>query len=104
MPMLSCGVAVTFLLPSAFVTLPGARLDKLPPRDRLQIVTSGCFHNFVLSCLLFFAVWVKAGSLPTWIFFQDTSALGKIVVSVGYVSLLAFLSVHILNGCRTRHW
>ncbi|KAF8551614.1 hypothetical protein OG21DRAFT_1499000 [Imleria badia] len=87
-PILSCGVAVTLLLPSAFVTLPAARLEKLLPRDRLQIVSSGCFHNLVLLCLLFFAAWSKAGSLPTWTFFQDISALGKIVVNVDYDSPL----------------
>lgn len=86
--MLSCGIAVTFILPSAFVTLSAARLEKLPPRDRLQIVSSGCFHNFVLVCLLFSAAWTNF--LPTWIFFQDISALGKVVVGVDYVSVLAF--------------
>ncbi|KAG9311346.1 hypothetical protein JVU11DRAFT_8448 [Chiua virens] len=88
-PMLSCGFAVTFLLPSAFVVLPVARLDKLPPRDRLQIISAGCFHNFMLSCLLFFAAWLGAGSLPTWILFQDISALGRLVVGVDYDSPLA---------------
>lgn len=88
--MLSCGVAVTFLLPSAFVTLPAARLEKLPPRDRLQIVSGGCFHNFVLSCLLFSAAWSGAASLPTWFLFQDISTLGRLVVGVDYVSVPAF--------------
>ncbi|KAH0828615.1 hypothetical protein J3R83DRAFT_2945 [Lanmaoa asiatica] len=87
--MLSCGVSVTFLLPSAFVTLPAARLEKLSPRDRLQIVSGGCFHNFVLFCLLFSAAWLGAGFLPTWIFFQDISALGRFVISVDYDSPLA---------------
>lgn len=102
--MLSCGVAVTFLLPSAFVTLPAARLEKLPPRDRLQVVSSGCFHNLVFLCLLLSAAWSGASFLPTWILFQDVSGLGRLVVSVDYVSAPAFLALHVLSDRRTRHW
>ena len=102
--MLSCGVAITFLLPSAFVTLPAARLERLPPRDCLQIASSGCFHNFMLLCLLLSAAWLNAGLLPTWIFFQDISAMGKVVFDVDYVSAPSFLSVHILRSHRTRRW
>ncbi|KAG8221576.1 hypothetical protein J3R82DRAFT_1819 [Butyriboletus roseoflavus] len=87
--MLSCGVSVMFLLPTAFVTLPATRLEKLSPRDRLQIVSGGCFHNFVLSCLLFSAAWSGSGILPTWILFQDISALGRLIVNVDYDSPLA---------------
>lgn len=102
--MISCGIALTFVVPSAFVTLPAARLEKLPPRDRLRIVSGGCFHNFVLLCLLFCAAWSRAGSLPTWILFQDISAQGRLVVSVDYVSVPASLHVDALIGFRIRHW
>ncbi|KAF8128436.1 hypothetical protein EV363DRAFT_423617 [Boletus edulis] len=88
-PMLSCGLAVTFLLPSAFVSLPAARMEKLPPRVRLQIVSSGCFHNFVFLCLLLSAALSKASFSPIWALFQDTSVLGKIVIGVDYDSPLA---------------
>ena len=92
-PMISCGIAVTFILPSAFVTLSAARLEKLPPRDRLQILSGGCFHNVVLLCLLLFVAWSGAGALPTWILFQDVSAQGRLVVGVDYVSIPALLRV-----------
>lgn len=88
-PMLSCGITVTVLFPSAFVTLPAARLEKLPPRDRLQIISGGCFHNFVLLCLLFSATWLGASVFPTWILFQDVSSLGRLVLSVEHVSVPA---------------
>ncbi|KAG6369925.1 hypothetical protein JVT61DRAFT_13309 [Boletus reticuloceps] len=84
--MLSCGLAITFLLPSAFVSLPAARLETLPPRVRLRIVSSGCFHNFVFLCLLLLlsAALSKASFTPIWVLFQDASALGKVVIGVDY--------------------
>lgn len=102
--MISCGIAVTFLLPSAFVTLPAPRLEKLPPRDRLQIVSAGCFHNFVFLCWLFSISWSGAGSLPTRIFFQDSSSRGRLITSVVHVSVSAFLQVNALISFRTLHW
>jgi len=87
--MLSCGITVTGLFPSAFVTLPATRLENLPPRDRLQIISAGCFHNFVLLCLLFSAAWLGANVSPSWLLFQDVSSLGSLVVGVENGSPLA---------------
>ncbi|KAH7890390.1 hypothetical protein F5I97DRAFT_1799357 [Phlebopus sp. FC_14] len=93
-PILSSGVAITFIVPSAFVVLPTARLDGLFPRDRLRIIGAGCFHNFMFWCLLVFAAWTQIGTLFTSLFFQDVSNQGKMIIGVDHDSPLnAYLPI-----------
>ncbi|KAF8841485.1 hypothetical protein BDN67DRAFT_928192, partial [Paxillus ammoniavirescens] len=93
-PMLASGVSITFIFPSAFVILPSARLENLLPRDRMQVVAGGCFHNFAFLCFLVLAAWSGIGSVFASLLFQDVSALGKVIAGIEYDSpLIAHLPV-----------
>ncbi|KIK93106.1 hypothetical protein PAXRUDRAFT_145793 [Paxillus rubicundulus Ve08.2h10] len=93
-PMLASGVSITLIFPSAFVILPSARLENLLPRDRMQVLAGGCFHNFAFLCLLLLAAWSGIGPVFASLLFQDVSALGQVIVSIDYDSpLIAHLPI-----------
>ncbi|KAF9219284.1 hypothetical protein BS17DRAFT_717951 [Gyrodon lividus] len=94
-PMLSSGVSITFILPSAFVILPSARLENLLPRHRMRVVAGGCFHNFAFLWLLHLAAWSGIGSVLASLLFHDVSALGRIIIGIDHDSPLV---AHLLVG------
>ncbi|KAF8310976.1 hypothetical protein DL93DRAFT_1543186 [Clavulina sp. PMI_390] len=51
-PLVSAGIAIHWILPSAFVSLSSSALEKLPPWPRIRIATSGAWHNIVFWALL----------------------------------------------------
>lgn len=56
-PVLSVGLGLTVLLPSAFVSLGSAAFDMLPTASRMRIATAGAYHNILLWLLIGFLGW-----------------------------------------------
>ncbi|KAI0946862.1 hypothetical protein AcW1_010198 [Taiwanofungus camphoratus] len=89
LPLLSAGVALTLVFPSAFVALPSAALRALPPPARLRVVSAGALHNLLLYLLLALlasagapgALWRAAG-------YTDTRAWGRVIARVAQDSPL----------------
>jgi len=81
--MLSAGMSVTVVLPSAFVSLPSSRLEELAPLERLRIIGAGCFHNLVFWAILMLAAWSGVGRV-FWstVGYKDISSIGRVVVSI----------------------
>ncbi|CAL1710715.1 unnamed protein product [Somion occarium] len=58
-PILSCGLTLTLIVPAAFVSLPSHAVKRCSPRSRLRIISSGPFHNLVLWAAI--ALWTVLG-------------------------------------------
>ncbi|KAH7919843.1 hypothetical protein BV22DRAFT_1099015 [Leucogyrophana mollusca] len=82
-PMISSGISIILVIPSAFVSLSSAYLEELLARDRLQIVAAGCFHNLLLWCALVAAARTGIGPYAWAIVgYADVSARGRVVVRI----------------------
>lgn len=51
-----CGIFIFFVLPTAYVSLPGDELEQLNPWAKLKIYCAGAWHNIVLSFIIFVAL------------------------------------------------
>ncbi|EIW76063.1 hypothetical protein CONPUDRAFT_147066 [Coniophora puteana RWD-64-598 SS2] len=82
-PILSAGMSVTVILPSAFVSLPSSRLEELTPLERLRIIGAGCCHNLAFWATLMLAAWSGVGHV-FWsiVGYKDVSSVGRVVVSI----------------------
>lgn len=81
-PILSAGFSITVIFPSAFVVFPAVHLGELPAVDRLRILASGCFHNFLFWFFLVLVMWTRVAAIFSRIMFNDFSSLGKVVVDI----------------------
>ncbi|KAF5366299.1 hypothetical protein D9758_005736 [Tetrapyrgos nigripes] len=89
-PMLSAGISLTVIIPSAFVSFSSVFLENLKPPDRARIIAAGPWHNLVFWVFLLgiarianvFNGTTGLGSVVTGLLWQDVRALGRVVVDV----------------------
>ncbi|THU98578.1 hypothetical protein K435DRAFT_856446 [Dendrothele bispora CBS 962.96] len=89
-PMLSAGLSLTVVIPSAFVTFSAAFLDTLKSSGKARIIAAGPWHNFVFWLLLLSTARIikivdgatGLGSVVIATAWKDISGLGRIVVDV----------------------
>lgn len=87
--MLSTGISVHLLLPSAFVALPTGAVQGLSPRARLRVIGAGPFHNLALWLLLIVLSWSGISSpCLSALGYKDIGHYGRVVVGVASVRLL----------------
>ncbi|KAH7911755.1 hypothetical protein BJ138DRAFT_1084989 [Hygrophoropsis aurantiaca] len=82
-PIISSGISIILVIPSAFVSLSSSYLEELSPLGRLQIVSAGCFHNLLLWSAL--VATARTGIGPhAWslLGYIDISNKGRVVVSI----------------------
>lgn len=53
LPLLSVGVSLWAVVPSAFVVFPSEAVKALPSLSKSEIIAAGPFHNVILWSLLF---------------------------------------------------
>ncbi|KZT64798.1 hypothetical protein DAEQUDRAFT_769369 [Daedalea quercina L-15889] len=75
-PVITVGLSINVIIPSAFVALSHGALRELPAPARLRIASSGAFHNLVL--YLLFSALARA-PIPGY---RDVSAWGRVVARV----------------------
>ncbi|KAG5645952.1 hypothetical protein DXG03_004744 [Asterophora parasitica] len=93
-PILSAGLSLTFIIPSAFVSFSAYALDALAPRARARIIAAGPFHNIVLWVLLVSLSYTPFARIFWSLGYRDVSATGQIVVGVdAHSPLHAYLPV-----------
>lgn len=107
-PILSTGISLHLLLPSAFVALPAAAVQELSPRARLRVISGGPFHNFILWVFLGIISWSGIGSpLLSVIGYKNIGHYGRVVVHVSAVRLQSIsypTLVFIFLTFRTLHF
>jgi len=93
-PMLSAGMSLTVVIPSAFVSFSTAFLDSLKPSGKARIIAAGPWHNLVFWLLLVLAGRVATtlegtavSSVVTNMVWKDVSELGRVVVDVDEVNI-----------------
>jgi S2P endopeptidase len=95
-PLLTTGLSLTLIIPSAFVTFPSplntpGDTQKQQSLARMRLVAAGAWHNLVFWGLLLFFAWVCQGWIWGW-GFEDMSGEGKVVLGFDEVSWTAVLS------------
>jgi S2P endopeptidase len=79
--MLSSGLSLLLILPSAFVSLSSASLSQLLPHARMRIIAAGPYHNFVFWVLIFGLGWTGVERWLAMVGYMDVTVLGKGVVA-----------------------
>lgn len=90
--MSSAGLALYWIIPSAFVALSSASLENIPPWSRIRIASSGAWHNLVSWAIL----WLLGSSrlLPyaanalAWPLWENMDGHGRVVLHIDIVSLM----------------
>lgn len=83
--VMSVGLSVTVIVPSAFVALSQGALRELSAPARLRIASAGAFHNLLLFLLFSALARTPLLSLPGY---RDVSAWGRVVSRIQPVSPL----------------
>ena len=80
-PVDSVGIALTVILPTAFVAFSGIPSDK-DKKSQLRVIAAGAWHNLLTWALLYLFIW--SGIERTWTFigYHDISDRGVAVVDV----------------------
>jgi hypothetical protein len=97
-PILSAGVAILFIVPGAFVTLPSSEISLLSPPRRLRVACAGVWHNVWLAALAYllsakgFGLTHWAESRSWWKDVSDTGVAVQWVDSVRAVEAFPALS------------
>lgn len=82
-PILSVGFSITVFLPSAFVILPSAALNRLNKKQKARIISAGAWHN-----LLFWLFIILLNNAILWVGYRNVGSFGRAVASVEQKSAL----------------
>ena len=88
-PVMSVGLSITVVFPSAFVALSQGALRELSAPARLRVASAGAFHNLLL--YLLFSVLARAPLLSV-LGYRDVSAWGRVVSRIQPVSIFSLLA------------
>jgi len=85
-PMLSAGISLNVIFPSAFVSLSSVTLKALPPWPRIRIAAGGAWHNILFWALLWFVsfsgITAGAGRALGWLGWRYVGDIGRVVLSI----------------------
>ncbi|KAF9050961.1 hypothetical protein BDZ89DRAFT_1056867 [Hymenopellis radicata] len=82
-PMQSAGVALTLIIPSAFVAFPAGYIDTLKPLAKARVIAAGPWHNAVGWIILLVLGWLQLSyHLMTLLGYENISDVGRVVISV----------------------
>ncbi|EGO22764.1 hypothetical protein SERLADRAFT_439527 [Serpula lacrymans var. lacrymans S7.9] len=81
-PLLSAGFSLVLVLPSAHLSLASTPLSSLHPKQKLHIISAGCFHNLLAYLLLLSLSRAGLSTLWSYVGYEDVSAWGRVIVHV----------------------
>ncbi|KAI0084668.1 hypothetical protein BDY19DRAFT_970529 [Irpex rosettiformis] len=99
-PLTSIGASLSLIIPSAFVGLPSAPVQALPPKGKLRLISSGAWHNLVFWLFLYMVAYMRIGSfILRSVGYTDVGRWGRVVVGVhedsplhGYLPTLSVIT------------
>jgi hypothetical protein len=103
--MLSAGISMTVIMPSAFVSFSTVVLENLKPPGKARIIAAGPWHNLVFWVTLLSAAKVAnvvhnmtgLDSLFSGLIWKDVRDWGRVVVDVDEVIGFGLLLINLNN-------